>query len=496
MTDNDKPRRGPFRDGERPRRPGRPGDKKRFDRGPRRSERPEGESREAGARRLSEAAEEKRDFLESKMPGLAARRAALDILGLMRRGRTLDEALAQTRSLGALDGPDRAFARNMVSTSWRRRGAIDAVIGHYLDRPLPAKNAEVMDILRLAAVQLLILQTPAHAAVATATELAGQKQETRPYAKLVNAISRRLSDKGAAQLAAQPPRVNTPGWLWRSLERAYGPSGVAAIAEANATEAPLDLSLKPGIDGSALMALDGAQSLLPGHVRLSASHAVTDLPGFESGDWWVQDFAASLPARLLGAVDGQTVLDLCAAPGGKTLQLVAAGATVTAVDIAGHRLTRLTENLARTGLTAATAKADVLDWSPEAPVDAVLLDAPCTATGTIRRNPDVAWSKSEKDVKDLSALQAKMLDRALTFLKPGGHLVYCVCSLIRAEGEDQIKAALDRHEGLEIVPADASMLPGMEKAITKSGAIRTLPSMRAAEGGMDGFYAVLLRKAG
>ncbi|MBD0425883.1 methyltransferase domain-containing protein [Aquisalinus flavus] len=432
------------------------------------------------------------------MPGLAARRAALDILAIMRRGRSLDEALAQGRSFTVLQGPDRAFARNMVSTCWRRRGSIDAIIGAYLDRPLPGKSIEVMDILRLAATQLVLLDTPAHAAVATATELAGQKQETRGYAKLVNAICRRIAEKGKDQLIALPLRTDTPGWLWRSLERAYGPALVTAIAEAHRTEAPLDLSLKPGADISALTVLDGTISHLPGHVRLSAAHDVTALPGFEAGDWWVQDIAASLPARLLGDVTGQRVLDLCAAPGGKTLQLAAAGARVTALDISGNRLRRLQENLARTGLPAETIKADMLVWEPAedsgGAFDAILLDAPCTATGTVRRNPDVAWAKSEQDVKDLTALQTLMIDRALGFLKPGGLLVYCVCSLLVQEGEDQVKAALSRHGGLAIDPIAEVALPGLEKAIRKDGTIRTLPSMLATTGGMDGFYAAALRK--
>ena len=449
MTDNDKPRRGrpaspfPKRDGrsfdrsDRDGRPGsRPDDRKgpprkgphKGPRPPRREERRPEETAEEGARRLAKAAEEKYEFLESKMPGLAARRAALDILGIMRRGRSLDEALAQGRSFNVLQGPDRAFARNMVSTCWRRRGSLDAIIGAYLDRPLPGKSVEVMDILRITATQLVLLDTPAHAAVATATELAGQKQETRGYAKLVNAICRRISEKGKDQLVALPLRTDTPGWLWRALERAYGPAQVTAIAEAHRTEAPLDLSLKPGADAAALTALAGSISHLPNHVRLSAAHDVTALPGFEAGDWWVQDIAASLPARLLGDVSGKRVLDLCAAPGGKTLQLAAAGAEVTALDISGNRLKRLTENLERTALTAATVKADMLVWEPTEEsggyFDAILLDAPCTATGTVRRNPDVAWAKSEQDVKDLTNLQTQMIDRALGFLKPGGVLVY------------------------------------------------------------------------
>jgi len=518
MTDNDKPRRGKpsssfssrdNRSFDRRDRDARPDDRPDSRKGPprkgpkgprppRREERRPEETAEEGARRLAKAAEEKYEFLESKMPGLAARRAALDILAIMRRGRSLDEALAQGRSFNVLQGPDRAFARNMVSTCWRRRGSLDAIIGAYLDRPLPGKSVEVMDILRLAATQLVLLDTPAHAAVATATELANQKQETRGYAKLVNAICRRISEKGKDQLVALPLRTDTPGRLWRALERAYGPAQVTAIAEAHRTEAPLDLSLKPNADTSALTVFDGSISHLPNHIRLSAAHDVTALPGFEAGDWWVQDIAASLPVRLMGDVKGQRVLDLCAAPGGKTLQLAAAGADVTALDISGLRLKRLQENLGRTGLAAETVKADMLVWEPTEEsggiFDAILLDAPCTATGTVRRNPDVAWAKSEQDVKDLTNLQTHMIDRALGFLKPGGLLVYCVCSLLRQEGEDQVKAALSRHNGLSIEPLSADALPDLEKAVRKDGTIRTLPSMLATTGGMDGFYAASLRK--
>ena len=441
-----------------------------------------------------EAAEDRLAMLERKMPGLGPRRAAIDVLTLIRKGRNLDQALQQCRTFNVLEGADRGLARNLVSTTLRQRGALDEIIGQYLERPLPAKSLEIQDILRLAAAQSLFLEIPPHAAVATAVELAGEKRETAGYKKLVNAIARKISDKGPEKLQKLPARVNTPGWLWRSWERAYGPARTREIALAHQAQAALDLSLKPdspaGLIADLIEELEGAERLIADHVRLAPVSDVTALPGFREGHWWVQDLAASLPVRLLGSLKDRDVLDLCAAPGGKTLQLAAAGARVTALDISGPRMKRVEENLARTGLEAQLVTADVQDWQPEASFDAILLDAPCSATGTIRRNPDVIWAKTEDEVRQLAKLQAKFIDRALTFLKPGGSLVYCVCSLQREEGEDQVKAALARHQGaLEQVPVTPEEIGGLPGLITKDGNLRCLSSSLADKGGMDGFFA-------
>lgn len=431
--------------------------------------------------------------LEAKMPGLAARRAALDVLMLLRKGRAMEDALQQCRTFNVLEGADRAFARHLVSTVLRRRGAIDEIIGGYLERPLPAKSVEVHDILRLATAQLVLLDTPPHAAVATAVELAHGKRETSGYKKLVNAIARKISEKGKDKLAKLPARVDTPGWMWRSWERSYGSARTREIATAHQQTAPLDLVLKPGTSVNLFETVEETEQLMEGRLRLPAGSSVRNLPGYDDGSWWVQDIAASLPINLLGDVTGKSVIDLCAAPGGKTMQLAAAGAEVTAVDISGPRLKRLQENLTRTNLSANLVTANALEWKPASPADAILIDAPCSATGTIRRNPDVTWSKTEDEVRQLAKLQTRFIDTAMEFVKPGGLIVYCTCSLQREEGEDQVKAALSRHDNLTLLPVTPDMVGGMTELVTKDGYMRALPSYLAGKGGMDGFFAALLR---
>ena len=434
----------------------------------------------------------------STLPGMDARRAVLEILDRISEGATLDDAIARTSPFERLEGPDRSFARLLASETLRRRGAIDHILGAYIDRPLPKKSARVMDILRIATAQLLILDTPPHAAASTAVELAKERGETGGYASLINAVVRKIADAGKGELEKIPARTDTPSWMWRAWERSYGPLGAKAVAEAHRATPPLDLTLKSGEDASAWIERFKAADLdpsspAPGTIRFARISDVTALPGFDEGAWWVQDVAASLPVRLLGDVAGKTVFDLCAAPGGKTLQLASAGAIVTAVDKSGARLERVKENLARTKLTAALVEEDVLRFRPAEKADAILLDAPCTATGTIRRHPDIPWSKGETALAALADLHGKMIDHALTLLDPGGTLVYCVCSLQREEGEAQAKAALARHAGLERIPVRAEEIGGLDKAVTRDGDMRTLPSMLAEAGGMDGFFAVRLR---
>lgn len=424
--------------------------------------------------------------------GLEARRAALDILERIRRGETLDEALGACRSFSDLQGPDRAFARLLASATLRRRGALDHLLGAYIDRPLPKKAVRVMDILRLAAVQLVYLETPAHAAVSTAVALASDRRETEGYAKLVNAVARKIAKQGPDATKNIPPRANTPAWLWRSWERAYGPQQTRLIAEAHMQEPPLDIQVKGENEAQSWADRLDAEVLLDSVLRLRGVSDVTALEGFQDGAWWVQDAAASLPAQLLGDVAGKTVFDLCAAPGGKTLQLSGRGAKVTAVDISAPRLERLSQNLERTGLAATVVNEDVLRWTPDEKADAVLLDAPCSATGTIRRHPDIPWLKTETDIEALTRLQAKMLDHALTFLKPGGLLIYCVCSLQPEEGERQARAALERHQNLTRLPVEKAEIGGLA-AVNRDGDLRTLPSMLADKGGMDGFFAARFR---
>ncbi len=424
-------------------------------------------------------------------PGTSARRSALDILTLVGKGLTLDDALDECRSFAALDGPDRGLARAIASTVLRYRGGLDHIIGEYIDKPLPKRAARAQDILRIAAAQSLVLKSPDHAVVSTAVAIAQDFREISGYAGLINAVARKIAKAGPASLEKLPERINTPGWMWRGWERAFGPAQARAIARANTVEAALDLTAKIPAEAAEIAEQTGGAVVQTGSVRLNAGAEVTSLAGFDAGRWWVQDAAAALPARLFDDVAGKTVVDLCAAPGGKSMQLAAAGAEVLAVDLSGPRLKRLSENLHRTRLSAQTIKADALDWAPPASVDAVLLDAPCTATGTIRRHPDILWSKTEDDLKALVALQAKMIDRALEFLKPGGVLVYCTCSLQPEEGERQIAALMARRANVSRKPVSPEEIGGLA-AITRDGDVRTLPFMMD---GMDGFFASRLVKA-
>jgi 16S rRNA (cytosine967-C5)-methyltransferase len=423
----------------------------------------------------------------------ANRIAALDVFqAVLREQRPLeDQVELSTRSL---DPRDRGFVRLVVATTRRRLGQIDRVLERCLDSPLPRKLAPVKDVLRLGAAQLLFLDTPAHAVVDTAVEIV-KKGKFGPYAGMVNAVLRRMSREGKELAAAvDAPRLNTPRWLWQDWVATYGEDVTRAMAEAHLTEAPLDITLRPGEDVAAWAERLEAVVLPTGTLRRAAGGSIGALPGFDEGTWWVQDAAAALPARLLGDVAGQRVADLCAAPGGKTMQLAAAGAEVLAVDRSARRLRRVSENLSRLRLTAQIIDADAVTWRPEELVDAVLLDAPCSATGTIRRHPDVPRHKTPNDVETLAATQAALLRSAAEMVKPGGLVVYCVCSLQAAEGPAQIAAALDLGLPFEIVPVTPDEVGGLSELITPDGALRTLPSHLPGQGGLDGFYAARLRR--
>jgi len=421
-----------------------------------------------------------------------ARAAALDLLqGVIRRKQALDQQMTGG-AFAALDPRGRGFAHNLVATALRRLGQIDALISACLEKPLPPNARTAQDILRLGAAQLLFTGTADHAAVDTAVDLARARGQGR-LAKLVNAVLRRLQREGAAALATQDAaRLNTPDWLWQSWEAAYGAETCRAIAESHLTPAPLDITVKDDAAGWAERL--GGTVLSDRSLRLTETAPVPELPGFAEGAWWVQDRAAALPVRLLGDVAGLSVLDLCAAPGGKTAQLAAAGARVTALDRSEKRLEILARNLERLGLTAETVAADALSWAAPAPFDAVLLDAPCSATGTIRRHPDLPHLKGPEDTAKLADLQDRLLARAAGWVRPGGVLVFATCSLQPEEGPGRVRAFLAQHPGFTTEPVTAGESGITPEMVSAEGWLRTLPSMAAEIGGMDGFFAAALRR--
>jgi 16S rRNA (cytosine967-C5)-methyltransferase len=431
-------------------------------------------------------------------PALGSRQAALNILSsVLDRGRPLDEAIEAALSKVELEARDRAFARLLATTTIRRLGQIDNALDRLIDAKLPLRPEAMMNLMRLGAAQLMFLATPPHAAVATAVDLAQAVGLGRGKG-MANAVLRRLSRESAAILDDQDVvRLNTPDWLRRRWLHAYGEAALNALATQHMAEPPLDFTLKPGEDAAAWAEKLEAIVLPSGTLRRPVGGRVENLPGFDEGKWWIQDAAAALPVRLLGDVSGQAVFDLCAAPGGKTLQLAAAGAVVTAIDRSAARLEIVKKNLARLQLTATIVAADAQAWKPAggALADAILLDAPCTATGTARRHPDIPLNKTPQDLIQLSRLQGELLERAVRLVRPGGTVIYCTCSLEPEEGEQQIARLLENHPEMARRPVDASEIGGLNEAITKDGDVRTLPCHWAEQGGMDGFFfARLTRK--
>ncbi len=411
--------------------------------------------------------------IDPARPTDPTRDAAFDLLtAVLDRHRPLEEALGSLSA--ALPARDRAAGHRLAAAVLRRLGSLDQALEPFLKKapPIPVRH-----VLRLGAAGLLLLDTPAHAAVATAVALA-RRRKLAPFCPLVNAVLRRVAQAGPAALAElDGPRLDTPPWLWA----AWG-GGARAIAEAHLHEAPLDLTLAPGAAPP-----PGGAALPTGSWRYPPGTRVTELPGFEAGAFWVQDAAAALPARLLAARPGELVADLCAAPGGKTAQLAATGARVIAVERDPARLGRLRENLARLRLEAETVAADAALWHPPAPLDAVLLDAPCSATGTISRHPDVAHLKRASDIATLAAGQDRLLAAACAMLRPGGRLVYAVCSLQPEEGEQRWRAALAALplRADPVAPDDAAIPP---EALMAEGWLRTTPALWPERGGMDGFF--------
>jgi 16S rRNA (cytosine967-C5)-methyltransferase len=429
-----------------------------------------------------------------------ARQVALDLIGaVLRRKRPLDDAIEEHAAMAELSVRDRAFARLLVATVLRRLGQIDALIAGCLNTPLAPRAAVIHDILRLGTAQLLFLRTPAHAAVATSVDLA-HVRGFLSHKGLVNAVLRRLSVEGSARVETQDAaRLNTPDWLWQSWSRAYGEERARAIAIAHLKEAPLDLTLRTEDDrtqGESWCEKLHAMQLPTGSLRRAGGGSIMALPGYAEGAWWIQDAAASLPVRLFDGVAGLAVVDLCAAPGGKTAQLANAGARVTAIDRSTRRLDRLVANLRRLSLTVSAMAADGLTWRPERPVDAVLLDAPCTATGAIRRHPDVMHLKQPEDVARLAVVQENLLRAAVDMLRPGGTLVYCTCSLEPEEGPQRIEALLRSGAPVEHRPIAPAEIGAPAEWVTPQGDLRTLPCHLAEYDGVDGFYAARLVKLG
>lgn len=417
-----------------------------------------------------------------EIPGLAARRAALRLLdAVLRRGEALETAL-HAATQGLKRGSDKGLAHAIAADTLRWLPDLDALIDSVTEQIIPP-DAKSRMVLRLALTQILCLETPHHAAVSTALPLVDGGPR-----KLVHGVLGSLI-RAEASLPEVPTLLADVAERWSGQ---WGEEARHAAARALARRAPIDLTLADASETAHFVDMLGGVSLMPGHVRLPHDVSVPDMPGYDEGRWWVQDLAASLPARLAGQGEGRTAYDLCAAPGGKTMQLAAQGWRVTALDKSAKRLERLAANLKRSSLSAEVAQGDALLWEPETPADLILLDAPCSATGIFRRHPDVLHRAGQRQIAEMAEVQAAMLDRATAWVKPGGTLIYATCSLERAEGEDQVAAFLVRHPAFAIDPVRAEELPA-SMLPTQEGFIRTLPGMLEEQGGADGFFVARLR---
>lgn len=431
---------------------------------------------------------------KSQTDDIAARAAALSLLeGVFARSKSIDDQF--DKAVAKLAPRDRAFVRLLAATTLRRLGQLDLVLGNFVERRPPDR---VINVLRLGAAQLLFIATPPHAAVATSVALVKQGHER--HAGLVNAVLRRVSEKGAEMISKHDAAVlNTPMWLWKSWVAAYGEPAARATAEAHLAEPQLDITLKDATQASEWSKRLEAGVLPTGSLRRTAGGRVQDLDGFSEGTWWVQDAAAALPAKILLQTmtdpQGKHVIDLCAAPGGKTAQLAAAGCRVTAVDVSNERLTLLRDNLKRLKLTADVIAADAARWRPKELADAVLLDAPCSATGTIRRHPDLPYLKRAEDIGALVPLQTQLLTAATEMVKPGGLIIYSVCSLQPEERRPVVEAVLTANPAFVRVKIASDAVGGESQLLDHRGELRTLPSQWPERAGLDGFYAVLLQKS-
>lgn len=446
--------------------------------------------------------------------GLAARELATDlIVDVLHEHQTFDESLVkrlQSRAYAALEPRDRGLARTIASNALRFANPLNDILAGILDKPLPSKNGRVAAILLSGATQLLVLKTPPHAAISLAVDQTRKANRATHLDKMVNAVLRKVATTGAEIFGKMnTAKKSIPAWLFQSWQADFGKETAQRVAEACLREAPLDLTLKPDCDLVQWSGRLDAQVLETGSLRLSEAGRIEDLAGYSDGAWWVQDAAAALPARLLGDIAEKDVADLCAAPGGKTLQLAAAGARVVALDQSATRLERVKQNLARTRLEAELVKADATEWQPaDRLFDAILIDAPCSATGTIRRHPDIMHLKQPADIAALCEIQRKILKQAASLMRPGGEMVYCTCSLQKAEGEDQISWFLAEHPEFEVRAVEAGEAGIQPNWITSEGYLRTLPCFTPLQAngsddeaaspdeksGMDGFFAARLRR--
>jgi 16S rRNA (cytosine967-C5)-methyltransferase len=440
----------------------------------------------------------------SEVPGLAARRIAADILdGVLHKHRTLDDQLDGAGAhpgLKTLADRDRALMRRLVATILRRLGTLGHLLSRLLDRGIPTDAPRAQSALLIGAAQILWMDVPDHAAVDLSVRLVQSDRRAAKYAGLVNAVLRRCAREGQPLIdEVKSQNLDIPPWLLARWIGAYGETTARQMALAIGYEPSLDITVKS--DAAQWASRLHGEALPTGSVRTLLQGSVTMLPGFTEGQWWVQDAAAALPVRLFGDVGGKTIVDLCAAPGGKTAQLARAGARVTAVDRSPARMARLRDNLVRLSLRADEVVTDAAEWLGQGNggFDGVLVDAPCTSTGTIRRHPDVAWLRQEADIAALAALQKRLLQRAVALLKPGGTLVYCTCSLEPEEGEQAIASLLAAESGVRRVPVEAGEVAGLSEIVTADGDLRTLPChLPHADprlGGLDGFYAARLVKS-
>jgi 16S rRNA (cytosine967-C5)-methyltransferase len=423
-------------------------------------------------------------------PTLTARHLALTTLSLIFQQKiSLDDAF---KPPSTMEERDRAFAKMAVMTIIRRRGQLNALIETCLTRPLPSKPWQLRILLQLGIVQVLFMDVPDHAAVDSTVSMAKDLQFPPPLIGFVNALMRRMTREGRDLLQKfENPELNLPDWLWKNWVKTYGLASASKIAKSLLLEPPLDLTLR---DKNFTHHFPNSIEIMPGTMRLPKTGSIQSLNGFSEGLWWVQDIAASLPVKMMGPLAGRTVADLCAAPGGKTAQLIAAQANVTAIDRSEARLGRLRDNLKRLSLTAEIIHADASKWMPVTLFDVILLDAPCSATGTLRRHPDVAWLKTSDDIEKLALSQKKLLNNSIKMLKKDGILIYCTCSLQAEEGEQQIDAFLKENPSLYRHKISPEEVEGYSDWITKEGDVRTLPYYLSDQGGMDGFFISRLRK--